>query len=75
MANTAIREDLRLGAREAARTLDERGEWLTSRDIREVFSVGKTTANKIMNEAGAVHVLSCKRVSRKALLDWLREQD
>jgi hypothetical protein len=56
-----------------ALTLMERPEWLSPRDIAEVFGVGTTQSYKVCQALPHIYIGSSIRVNRASILAALRE--
>ena len=64
----------RLGGRgRRALTLMERPEWLSPRDIAEVFGVGTTQSYKVCQALPHIYIGSSIRVNRASILAALKE--
>ena len=51
--------------------LNERPEWLSPRDISEVFGIGRTKAYEICEALPHIHIGRCIRVNRRTIRDEL----
>ena len=56
------------------KSLRERPEWLSARDLMEVFGIGRTRANEVINELPHIYVGSReKRIHQSTLGEFVRE--
>ena len=55
-------------------SLNDRPEWLSPRDIQEVFGVGRTKAFEICRALPHIYVGNAIRVNRRTIRDELMEK-
>ena len=56
-----------------APTLLERPEWLSPKDLMEVFGIGRTKANQVCHRLDHIYVGTAIRVHRSVVIARLRE--
>jgi|GEM_PF-3463516 len=55
------------------KSLRERPEWLSARDLMEVFGIGRTRANEVVNDFPHIYVGTReKRIHQRTVGDFLR---
>lgn len=54
--------------------LRDRPEWLSPRDLQEVFGIGRTKSIDICKELPHIHIGRCIRVHKSTIVNELREK-